>query len=108
VYRAIGAGMKAFELTGAYPFVVVDVPLLYETGGETRFDRVIVTICPPDVQLARLTERGLTDAAARQRLAAQWPADAKAERADFVVRTDGTFEDTNRQVDEIRRRLSAG
>lgn len=101
VYRAITAGLRAFELMGDGAFAVVDVPLLYETGAEKTYDRVIVTACAPDVQLARLIERGLTDEAARQRLGAQWPTEKKTSRADFVVKTDGTFEETNRQVDAI-------
>jgi dephospho-CoA kinase len=107
VYRAIAAGLRAFELLGDGPFAIVDVPLLYETGADTTFDRVIVTACAPGVQLARLIERGLTDEAAQQRLAAQWPMETKVARADFVVRTDGTFEETDRQVDEIYRVLQA-
>jgi len=43
--------------------------------------------------------------AARQRMAAQWPTEKKVACADFVIRTDGTFEDTNRQIDEIYRTL---
>src|SRR5207249_1673576 len=81
VYRAIAAGMRAFELTGDYPLVAVDVPLLYETGSEKNFDRVIVTLCPPALQIARLLARGLTEQEARRRLAAQWPTDQKAARA---------------------------
>ena len=38
---------------------------------------------------------------ARQRIAAQWPAEEKARRATFVIRTDGTFEETDRQVEKI-------
>jgi len=106
VYRAILAGLSGFALTGDYPFAVVDVPLLYETGGQKDFDRVIVTACPPEMQVARLIERGMTEQAARQRLAAQWPTEEKTARADFVVRTDGTFEETDRQVDEIYRKLT--
>src|SRR6185436_1543432 len=41
VYRSIAAGIRAFELVGSDRFAVVDVPLLYETGAETHFDRVI-------------------------------------------------------------------
>jgi dephospho-CoA kinase len=108
IYRAVAAGVRAFELIGDYPFAVVDIPLLYETGAEKDFDRVIVTACAPEVQLARLIERGMTDAAARQRLAAQWPTDQKTARADHVIRTDGTFEETNRQVDEAYRTLQGG
>src|SRR5882672_5012050 len=106
VYRAIRAGLSGFALTGDYPFAVVDVPLLYETGGQKDFDRVIVTACPPEMQMARLIERGMTEQAARQRLAAQWPTEQKTARADFVVTTGGTFDETDRQVDEIYRRLT--
>jgi len=105
VYRAITAGLRAFALVGDYPLAAVDVPLLYETGGEKEFDRVIVAACSPALQIARLRERGLSDEAARQRLAAQWPTDEKAARADFVIDTSGSFEETNRQVDDILLRL---
>ena len=101
VYRAIVAGIRAFELLGEDPFVVVDVPLLFETGGEKDYQRVIATVCPPEMQLRRLVERGMTEDAARQRLAAQWPAEKKASRADFVIRTDGTFEETDAQVEKL-------
>jgi len=106
VFRAIEAGLRGFERSGAYPFAVVDVPLLYETGAEGRYDTVIATVCPPEMQIARLIERGFSDQAARQRLAAQWPTADKAARADFVVRTDGSFEETDRQIDEIVRALA--
>jgi len=106
VYRAVAAGVRAFELTGTHAFAIVDVPLLYETGADENFDRVIVTACPPEMQIARLIERGLSEDAARQRLAAQWPTEKKIERADFVITTDGAFEDTNRQVEDIVRSLA--
>jgi dephospho-CoA kinase len=97
VYRAVAAGLRGFELLG-HPAAVVDVPLLYETGHHQDYHRVIVTACPPAVQIQRLVERGMSVEAAQQRLAAQLPTDEKAARADFVIRTDGTFEDTNRQI----------
>lgn len=101
VYRAIAAGLRAFELMGDSPIAVAGVPLLYETGHEKDFDRVIVTSCSPQRQLARLRDRGMTDADARQRIAAQWPTEEKVSRADFVIRTDGTFEETDRQIEAI-------
>ncbi|MBW8862292.1 MAG: dephospho-CoA kinase [Acidobacteria bacterium] len=103
VYRAIAAGIRAFELTGTHAFAIVDVPLLFETGADRQFDRVIVTACPPDVQLARLKARGLSEEAARQRLAAQWPTEKKVAGATVVIRTDGTFEQTDAQVEAICR-----
>src|SRR5262249_54850624 len=98
-------GLRGFELLGEYPLAVVDVPLLYETGAEKKFDRVIVTSCAPERQLARLRERGMSETEARQRVAAQWPSADKASRADFVITTDGTFEDTDRQVDAVVDRI---
>ena len=76
------------------------------TAGERRFDRVVVTLCSPATQLARLLARGLSEKEARQRLAAQIPAQEKAGRADYVVRTDGTFADTDAQVMAIWRQLT--
>lgn len=100
VYRAIAAGLRAFELMGE-SLAVVDVPLLYETGHQGDFDRVIVTAAPVDAQIARLAVRGVGEADARRRIGAQWPTGDKTARADFVIRTDGTFEDTDRQVEKI-------
>jgi dephospho-CoA kinase len=106
VYRAIQAALRGFELVG-YPLAVVDVPLLYESGGEKSFDKVIVTACSQETQLARLVERGLSEETARQRLAAQWPTETKTARADFVITTDGTFDATDSQVGAIVQVLSS-
>ncbi len=104
VYDAIRAWRKQLEAAGPGPHrvAVADIPLLYETAHEADFDRVIVTRCEPDQQLARLRTRdGLTDDEARQRLAAQWPIDEKAARANYVIDTSGSVEDTNRQIDRV-------
>jgi dephospho-CoA kinase len=105
VYRAITAALRAFELIGGSPHAVVDVPLLYETGHQSEFDRVIVTACPVEVQIRRLVGRGLSEQDARLRVAAQLPTNDKATRADFVIRTDGSFEETDRQVEQVLRTL---
>jgi dephospho-CoA kinase len=88
------------------PFAVADIPLLFESQREGDFDTVIVTACEPAAQLSRLMERdGLTEAEARQRIAAQWPLEKKIANADYVIRTDGTFDETNGQVDAVLSRL---
>jgi dephospho-CoA kinase len=104
VHRAIAAGVRASELMGD-AIVIVDVPLLYEVGSEKDFDRVIVTSCSLEKQLARLRERGFSEEAARQRIAAQWPTEKKAARADYVVTTDGTYAETDQRVAQILREL---
>ncbi len=87
-------------------WTLADIPLLFETGRERDFDRVIATICAPDEQVRRVMARsGCSEAAARSRVAAQWPAATKAARATDVVDTGGTFERTDRQVDAICQKL---
>jgi len=108
VYRAITAGLRAFELTENPRLAVVDIPLLFETGRASDFDAVIATVCPVAMQVERLVARGMTDADARQRLAAQLPAAEKAARAQHTIDTSGTFADTETQVQRILERLVAG
>lgn len=107
VYRSIAAGLRAFELLEHSPVAIVDIPLLYETGHASDFDRVIVTHCPRHMQIERLKARGLTEAEAEQRLMAQMSADEKALQADYVIRTDGTMESTNEQVERILKILKS-
>ena len=86
---------------------IADIPLLFETGHQHDFDRVIVCACPPDDQFRRLVARdGLSEPDARARLAAQWPIEEKARRADYVIRTDGTFAETDAQVHAVADALS--
>jgi dephospho-CoA kinase len=86
----------------AHPVAVADVPLLFEVGREKDFDSVIVVACAPDTQLRRVMQRdGLNESDARQRLAAQLPLAEKIRRADFLINSDGSYEDTDRQVDAV-------
>ena len=107
VYRAIAAALRGIERVGDPPLAVVDIPLLYETGHASDFDRVVATVCRRELQIARLAERGLSEREAGQRLDAQMPAEEKARRADFAITTDGSFAETDAQVDEILTRLES-
>jgi len=106
VYRAIEAGMRAFAKLGGSRLAVAEIPLLYETGRASDFDRVIVTVCADEVQLKRLLDRGLSETRAREIVAAQRPTAEKAALADFVIRTDGDKSSTDEQVRQIIRALS--
>ncbi len=78
---------------------IADVPLLFETGHNHDFDRVLVAACTQAEQLRRLITRdGLSEADARARLNAQWPIEEKVARGDYIIRTDGTLADTDEQV----------
>jgi len=108
-HPAIRAAIDAFfeQLPSETRCALADIPLLYETGRESAFDRVIVVACTPMLQLQRVMARDrLTREQAQQRLMAQLPIEEKARRADYVVRTGGTFEETDAQVEEVRRALA--
>jgi dephospho-CoA kinase len=86
---------------------IADIPLFFETGRRYNFDRVIVCACDPDEQLRRVMARDrLSEADARARIAAQMPLADKIAQADFVVKTDGPFEETDRSVDDVYRLLT--
>ena len=107
VYEAIAAWDGELAIQARHALSVADIPLLFETGHADRFDRVIVVACEPSRQVQRLVERsGMSEAEARRRLAAQWPIEKKVARADHVIRTDDTFEETNRQVDDVYESLT--
>jgi dephospho-CoA kinase len=105
VYEALEGWLRRAEISGAR-LAIADIPLLYETGRERDFDRVIVAACRPETQRARLQARdGLSEEDAARRLAAQMSIEEKAKRADYVIRTDGTFADTDKQIDDVYRDL---
>ncbi len=72
-------------------FFFADIPLLYETGGETLCDRVVVVACSENVQVARLAQRmSINGTEAEQMIRSQMPLDEKIARADHVVWNDGS------------------
>jgi dephospho-CoA kinase len=102
VHPMLGASRQKFlddaERSGA-PVVVVDVPLLYETGGEKRVDAVVVVTTSPEVQRRRILARdNMTREKLDAILARQLPDPEKRKRADFVV-------DTSHGMDPVRARI---
>ena len=81
--------------------VVLDSPLLIETGRHRDVELVIVVSAEPETQIGRLVARGMDEADARARLAAQMPLADKAEVADVVLDNEGTLEELEGQVDRL-------
>ena len=82
--------------------IVFDIPLLFETGGQGVADKLIVVSAPAEVQRRRVLARpGMTSAKLDGILARQMPDAEKRARADFVVDTSGTLDETEAQVDAI-------
>jgi dephospho-CoA kinase len=84
------------------PVVVLDVPLLFETGGERGCDAVIVVSAPPEMQRRRALERpGMTEEKFAALLAKQMPDAEKRRRADFIVDSSQSFDHARAQVRDI-------
>ena len=82
--------------------LLFEIPLLFETGGESEFDKVVVVSAPADVQRARVLQRtGMSAAKLDSILARQMPDEEKRARADFVVDTGTDLSTTESQVREI-------
>ncbi len=94
------------ERSGA-PVAVVDVPLLFETGGEKRVDAVVVVTTSPEIQRQRiLTRENMTEEKLDAILARQMPDAEKRRRADFVVDTSHGLDPVRAQIRDILDRLA--
>lgn len=95
----IGEAADAHADTDAV--VVVDSPLLIETGAHESFPVVVVVAAPDDARIARLTARGMGAANARARMAAQLPLEEKASYADVLLDNGGSEVELESQVDRL-------
>ncbi len=105
VHPMLGASRQKFlhdaERSGA-PVAVVDVPLLFETGGEKRVDAVVVVTTTPEIQRQRILERdNMTGEKLDAILTRQLPDAEKRKRADFVVDTSGGLDPVRARIRDI-------
>ena len=110
VHPAVREAREAFIAQhGNAPALIFEIPLLFETGGEKEFDKVVVVSAPSEVQRARVLERpGMTFEKFQSILARQTPDNEKRRKADFVVDTGTDLSTTESQVRDILACLGVG
>jgi dephospho-CoA kinase len=97
--RADADRFLARQKAAGAPLVVLDIPLLFETGGRDRVDRIVVVTAPPEVQRERVLSRpGMTAEKFEAILAAQVPDPEKRRRADFIIDTGAGMDEARRAV----------
>ncbi len=111
-HPAVGARqqriLSVLDEEGFEGIVLWDAALLFETGGVSKMDKVVVVVADPETERRRLMARdGLSEAEARARIASQMPIGEKAKRADHVIDNSGTREETERQVRAVHGALLA-
>jgi dephospho-CoA kinase len=100
------AFLKRHHAAGA-PLAIVDIPLLFETGGQERVDQVVVVTAEPEVQRDRVLSRpGMTEEKFSKILAKQVPDDEKRRQADFVIDTGRGMEAARQAVADVIEELT--
>lgn len=101
VHPLVARDRADFAATTLAQITVFDIPLLFETGGDAEMDATACVFVAPEVQKARVMERGtMTEAQFEQILSHQMPIAEKLARADFRIETD-TLEHARRQVNDV-------
>ena len=85
--------------------LVVEIPLLFETGAERFFDRIVTVACSHETQLARTAARGLPRDEAESIIRSQLPLERKTSLAHFVVWNDGSLTNLENQASELAKIL---
>jgi len=97
-----------WEKSGVKDAAFVEAALLVEAGYQKNLDGLVVAWCQPEQQMERLLARGLSEAEARRRIAAQMPAEEKLKFATEKIDCSGSLEETRRQVEELAAKLRRG
>ena len=105
IQSVVAQWFAALDRPGGPDMAFEDAALILEAGLRNSFDCVVVCWCRPEQQLERLLQRGLSEADARSRIAAQMPMEQKRRMADVEIDCSGSIEETQRQVKAMIGRL---
>ncbi len=102
IIERVEAEAQRYRAQDPRAVILVDAALIFEAGIGSRFEKLLVAWCPPEMQIERLMAKaGLSRKKAEQRVASQIPADEKRRRADYVIDCSGSPEDTRKQVERL-------
>lgn len=105
VAEAITAQFEEWQRSGIREAAFVEAALLIESGIHKKLDGLVVAWCEPEQQFERLLARGLNEAEARRRIAAQMPVEEKLRLATEKIDCSGSLEETRRQVEALAIKL---
>jgi len=102
IIERVEAEAQRYRAQDPRAVILVDAALIFEAGIGSRFTKLLVAWCPPEMQIERLMAKaGLSRKKAEQRVASQIPSDEKRRRADYVIDCSGSLEDTRKQVERL-------
>ena len=105
IQKVVADWFTALDRPGGPDMAFEDAALILEAGVKNSFDCVVVCWCRPEQQVERLLQRGMSEADARQRIAAQMPMEEKRRLADVQIDCSGPMEETKGQVHAMVDRL---
>jgi len=105
IQKVVADWFTALDRPGGPDTAFEDAALILEAGVKNSFDCVVVCWCRPEQQVERLLQRGMSEADARLRIAAQMPIEEKRRLADVQVDCSGSMEETQRQVKALVEKL---
>jgi dephospho-CoA kinase len=108
VEQIIFRQLEDWQESSAHPAAFVEAALLVEAGMAARLDGLVVAWCTPEQQLERLRARGMSEAEARHRIAAQLPLEEKLKRAAYTINCSGTLDETRAEVQALAANLRKG
>ena len=102
IIERVEAEAQRYRAQDPRAVILVDAALIFEAGIGSRFTKLLVAWCPPEMQIERLMAKaGLSRKKAEQRVASQISSDEKRRRADYVIDCSGSLEDTRKQVERL-------
>ena len=106
IKEEIGRRLKDIQQKDPDAIVVIDIPLLIETGGHRETDKVIVVVCTEAQQIERLRKRNqLSKEQAQAMLSSQMPLEEKTTLADYVICSEGSLEETRQKARNVFQEL---